>query len=244
MSNIGTQHPVNHLQKARDWPEHSSKASIRVLVIADIRLFREGLALVLSGCQRLTMVGAVRDRLAAGSASRSLAPDVALIDMATPESHQIVRDLRQPPLGTQVVALGVFEEEPTLLACVEAGVAGFVSRDGSIEDLIAAIETAARGDVICPPALVGPVWRRVAALAGNPSNQGVAVELTRREREIVRLIDGELSNKEIAKRLGIGLATVKNHVHNLLDKLHVATREQAAARVRFEPGPRRSESTT
>jgi DNA-binding NarL/FixJ family response regulator len=216
--------------------------TIRVFVVADIRLFREGLALVLKRCSRLLTVGTGSGRDETLRSIGAASPDVVLLDMATPESYQIVRDVRRVLPRVHVVALGVPEGEGSLLACAEAGVAGCVSRDGSPEDLVAAIETAARGDVVCPPQLVGPLWRRLAALAGNQRLSTPAADLTRRELEIVQLIEFRLSNKEIARRLGIEVATVKNHVHNLLDKLRVATREQAAACARTVLSPLPSES--
>jgi DNA-binding NarL/FixJ family response regulator len=233
MSNEMTARQSGNANSGRPQPatcaSTSTKTPIRVLLVADIRLFREGLALVLRRYGRLTIVGTAKDREDALRGAREIAPDVILIDVATPESYRIAQDIRRILPRAHLVALGVPETEGDLLACAEAGIAGCVSRDGSPEDLVATIETTARGEVICPPDLVGPLWRRLGALAENQRPTAAAEVLTRREREIVRLIDFQLSNKEIARRLGIEVATVKNHVHNLLDKLHVATREQAAA---------------
>jgi DNA-binding NarL/FixJ family response regulator len=149
--------------------------------------------------------------------------------MATPESHAAVRDIESLTPASRVVALGVADVEADVLACAEAGVAGYVRREGSLEDLVVAVEGVARGEMLCSPELAGSLWRRVAVLSANQQVASNVADLTRREREVVRLIDHDLSNKEIARQLGIGVATVKNHVHNLLDKLHVNTRAQAAA---------------
>jgi two-component system nitrate/nitrite response regulator NarL len=204
---------------------------IRILVVASIRLFREGLAQILDRREGLTVVGMARDSEEALARIEELAPQIVLLDMADAESHAVAREIGSLTPQIRIVALGVIEVERDVLACAEAGIAEYVPRDGSREDLVAAVKSAACGEVHCSPQQAGTLWRRLAALAAN-QRQASAIELTRREREIVGLIDHDLSNKEIARQLGIEVATVKNHVHNLLDKLHVTTRTQAAASMR------------
>jgi two-component system, NarL family, nitrate/nitrite response regulator NarL len=205
-------------------------SGIRVLVVAGIRLFREGLAQILDRREGLTVVGMARDSTEALASIRQLNPQIVLLDMADAESQAMAREFGNLTPQIRVVALGVADVEGAVLACAEAGVSEYVPREGSLEDLVAAIRSAACGEVHCSPQLAGSLWRRLASLAAN-QQQAPVTDLTRREREIVRLIDHDLSNKEIARQLGIEVATVKNHVHNLLDKLHVNTRAQAAARV-------------
>lgn len=211
--------------------EAAATSEIRILVVASIRLFREGLAQILDRREGLTVVGMARDSKEALARIQELTPQIILLDMADAGSHAMAREFGNLTPRIRVVALGVTDVEGDVLACAEAGIAEYVPRDGSLEDLIAAVKSAACGEVHCSPQLAGSLWRRLAALAGN-QEQALASELTRREREIVRLIDHDLSNKEIARQLGIEVATVKNHVHNLLDKLHVTTRAEAAARTR------------
>ncbi len=200
----------------------------RIVIVADIRLYREGLALVLDRRNEFHVVATAGDRVSALDIVPRHAPEVVLMDMSTPESHAIVRELRKIAPRARVVALGIAEVEGDVLACAEAGVAGYVRRDGSLEELVAAIERAGRGEVACAEGLVASLWRRLSALAANQQPPPPPAELTRREREIVRLIDQDLSNKEIAKKLGIEVATVKNHIHNLLEKLGVHRRIEAA----------------
>jgi two-component system, NarL family, nitrate/nitrite response regulator NarL len=162
-------------------------------------------------------------------------PDVVLLDVAMPESLETVRALAAAPTPVKTVVFAVSDSDADLLACAEAGVAGYVPRDGSLQDLVATLESVARGEVLCSPRLAAALFRRVAALAaGRPAAPAdpAGELLTPREREIVELIDLGLSNKEIASRLSIGSATVKNHVHNLLEKLGATRRGEAAARVR------------
>jgi two-component system, NarL family, nitrate/nitrite response regulator NarL len=211
--------------------EAGAAAAIRILVVASVRLFREGLAQILDRREGLTIVGMARDSMEALGRIQELTPQIVLLDMADAESHAIAREIGNLAQKIRIVALGVTEVEGDVLACAEAGIAEYVPREGSLDDLTAAIKSAALGEVHCTPQQAGSLWRRLAALAAS-QQQEVTVDLTRREREIVRLIDHELSNKEIARQLGIEVATVKNHVHNLLDKLHVTTRTQAASRMR------------
>jgi DNA-binding CsgD family transcriptional regulator len=123
------------------------------------------------------------------------------------------------------------------VACAEAGVVGYVGAEGSLDDVTAAIEGAARGEPRCTPQVVAALLRRVAALAGEvrPTRVGLPA-LTGREHQVVALIEAGLSNKEIARRLHVEVATVKNHVHNILKKLQARSRVEIVARVRQVQG--------
>jgi two-component system nitrate/nitrite response regulator NarL len=203
---------------------------ISVLIIASIRIYREGLALMLTQHGSFTIAGIASDRpqsLVYLSESR---PDLVLLDLTTPDSAAAMRDVARLRPDVPIVALGVGDAEQDKLSCVEAGVAGLVSRDASFGDLIAALECAARGELQCSPQFAGSLLRRVAALAAAREATTSPERLTARECEIVRLLEQNLSNKEIAVRLGIEVATVKNHVHNLLDKLQVHRRTDVARR--------------
>jgi two-component system, NarL family, nitrate/nitrite response regulator NarL len=205
---------------------------IRVLIVAEIRLYREGLAAML----RAESAGIDVVATAAGADDavrglRELSPDIVLLDMA-PDNAWLVRALEAAVPGTRVVALAVPENEREVLACAEAGVAGFVTRDASVEDVAAAVQSAARGEVLASPRMVATLFARIATLALERSPESIESRLTARELEILNLIDQGLSNKEIARRLTIELSTVKNHVHNIFEKLNVSRRSEAAARRR------------
>jgi two-component system nitrate/nitrite response regulator NarL len=119
-----------------------------------------------------------------------------------------------------------------VLGCAEAGVAGYVPREASLEDLVETIGCASRGELRCSPQLGVTLLRQLALRAAGVDDAASRAPLTSREVEIVRLIEHGLSNKEIATRLGIQVATVKNHVHNLLEKLRIHRRAEAADRLR------------
>ena len=208
--------------------------TLRVIVAGDIRLYRDGVATYLHQPPRFEVVGAVGSREEVRDRVRALRPDVLVLDMAMRDALETARDLAELAPEVKVVALTVPEVERAVIACAEAGVAGYLRREGSLDDLVATIERAVRGETVVPPRIAAGLFRRMAALAAQRRNDDALVELTAREREVVLLLDGGLSNKQIAARLQIELATVKNHVHNILEKLHVSRRGEIAARLRHD----------
>jgi two-component system nitrate/nitrite response regulator NarL len=199
---------------------------MRVAIITNIRLYREGLADLLAR-RGFEVVATAADGRAAVDCVRRALPDVAVLDMAMLDSATTVRALVDVSPAVRVLAVAVPETERHVLACVEAGVVGYVPRDGSLDDLTAALQRVVRGEVVCSPKIAASLLRRVAELAARPRPS--AERLTAREVEILDLIGRGFSNKEIAGRLCIELSTVKNHVHNILRKLQVRRRIDAAA---------------
>jgi two-component system, NarL family, nitrate/nitrite response regulator NarL len=180
---------------------------------------------------RIDLAGAAADVSRTITDCSRLRPDVVLLDGAGEDGVEAIEALVAAIPEVRVVALGVSESERDIIACAEAGVAGLVSRDASLPDLVATIERVEAGETLCSPRIAAILLRRLAALAAQ-RNDDPAAQLTVREQEILGLIDEGLSNKQIARRLYIELPTVKNHVHNILEKLHVHRRYEAAARMR------------
>jgi DNA-binding NarL/FixJ family response regulator len=180
-------------------------------------------------------VGLAANRDEALALVASLQPDVVVMDMAMRDSLDIVRAINGSLPEVRIIAFAIEPLDREILACAEAGVAGYVHSEASTDDLVAAIESVMRGELLCPPRTAALLLRRLALLA-KTKQRPEATNLTGREREIGMLIDEGLSNKEIAQRLNIEVATVKNHVHNILEKLHVPSRAQAAARLRATVG--------
>jgi two-component system, NarL family, nitrate/nitrite response regulator NarL len=205
--------------------------SIGVLVIADVRLYREGLAGSLSSRPHIRVVGTSASHADARERVRELQPDVVVLDMATGESLDLIRDLRGEAVPPKILAFAVEEVASDILECAEAGASGYVTADASIEDLVSAIQRIAREELVCSPRIAAKLFGRVAERAYDwVTDPSRAKSMTSRERQVLECICQGHSNKEIAKELNIAEPTVKNHVHHLLEKLEVATRAQAAAR--------------
>jgi two-component system nitrate/nitrite response regulator NarL len=211
-----------------------SVIGIHVLVISGVCLYRDGLAALLARQRRVESVATAADVAEGVETARAGAtrPDVVLLDSAGIDIGAAICSLREQVPEVQVVALTVQNREQELLAAAEAGAVGFVTVEASIKELVATIESAHRGEALCSPSLAAALMRRLAARASQHEGPAPMPALTSREREIVELIDEGLSNKQIALQLRIELATVKNHVHNILGKLGVRRRGEAAALLR------------
>lgn len=205
----------------------------RCLIVSDVLLYREGLRASLAGQVQLEVIGT---SLGSGTVTKvqALAPDVVLLDASLPDSLALAREVHRVAPCVRVIGFGINPGEKGILACAEAGLAGFVSSDGNVEELVAVIDQAMRGELLCSPHITALLFERIAALARDrgPADAAAELLLTRREQQIAQLIKEGLSNKEIATELRISPATVKKHVHNLLEKYQVQRRSAIAARVR------------
>ena len=207
----------------------------RVYIISQTRLFREGLMAMMIREGRLAVVGH-------GSASQALAeigkltPDLALLDMAGDNCLVVPRQLHAVLPALRIVAVAVAELETNIIACAEAGICGYVAQSGTVEELVAALLRALTGELVCSPRIAARLFDRLATLSAGQSPGPADGPLTRREREIAGLVARGLQNKEIARRLCLGHATVKNHVHNILQKLNIQRRSEILGR-RFDVEP-------
>ncbi len=153
-----------------------------------------------------------------------VAPDVLLLDVAAPHALQLTRPAVAVLPGLRVVAFAVAEIAADVLACAEAGICGYVAKDGSVEDVVAAVLRARSGELVCSPRIAASLFERVGALSTRTKPQASLDGLTCREIEIARLVARGLSNKAIARDLRLSVATIKNHVHNVLQKLQLERR--------------------
>jgi two-component system, NarL family, nitrate/nitrite response regulator NarL len=207
---------------------------LRVFVVCGVRLYREGLAESLRR-RGLEVVGLAPDpaRVAGAITELEKAPNVVLLELAEARAVEAATEMLEHHPELTVLAIAVPDQERAVIACAEAGVAGFLTIESPIDDLVTALRSVARGDLIVSPSMAAALLRRVNTLARHLTRvQPADAPLTAREREVVALIDEGLSNKQIAEQLGIEASTVKNHVHNILEKLGVNRRSEAAARVR------------
>jgi DNA-binding NarL/FixJ family response regulator len=218
---------------------HATRA-VRVLVVAAVRLYRDGMASCLEKRDGVFVAGTAATAEETLAQAAALRPDVVLLDTAADDRVTLIRALRQAAPQIKTVLFAVDRDEQDIVAFAEAGVAGYLPADASLDDLVSTLQRVARGEVFCPPAVSAALLRHLGKSAlGSPEHPGL-VGLSMREREVLALIDAGLSNKEIAVRLHIEVATVKNHVHHVLDKLRVTSRGAAAATLGARSSPRRS----
>jgi two-component system nitrate/nitrite response regulator NarL len=203
----------------------------KLFIVSDTRLLCDGLTLALSQLSAMNVLGCSdlsisREHLAA------LDPDVLLLDIGSSGALAACPFFRQTLPQVRIVAIAVADVEQDVIAYAQAGISGFVPREGTAQDVIAAVQSALRGELVCSPRMTALLLNSIAALSGKKSTSTEIAMLTEREQEIVSLVGDGLSNKEIARALRIQNATVKNHVHNILGKLRVRRRGEAAAQLR------------
>ena len=208
-----------------------SIATIRVFVLSDVRFYREGLAEVLGTTGQITVLGTAAATEQGVRLAEELDPDVVLLDTAIVDGVTAAQRLARLVPHTKIVALAVPESEDELIQLVEAGVLGYVTREESLGEVVTAIVSVVHEQMVGSPKLRTLLIKRVRALAAE-LRPPVEASLTVRERQILDLIAQGLTNKRIAHELQIEQATVKNHVHNILHKLGVASRAAAVAEVR------------
>ncbi len=202
---------------------------IRIAIIHGDRLYRETLGECLA--QRSDMAVVFSDAsLATWDQSWGVCvPDILLVQFGM-DCLQIGLAISQGTLReVKRIIVGVPDTEDDILSCIEDGAAGYVLLDSSLDEFIINVQAVINGETVCSPRIASLAFRRMSALARRPSSAPAqeGTYLTKREAEIANLIDEGLSNKEIAMRLHIEVSTVKNHVHNILDKLHIHNRHSA-----------------
>jgi two-component system nitrate/nitrite response regulator NarL len=203
----------------------------RIVIAAEVGVYAEGLGVGLAA-HDLDVAGTATDAVETMRLVRECEPEVLLLDMAMPAGLSLLRVIAADYPDVRVLALAIEETEDLVIACAEAGVAGYVPRDARVVDVAAIARDAALGQAACSPRIAARLLHRVAVLAAGRPEEPADSGLTRRETEILGLIDDGMSNKQIARKLCIEVATVKNHVHNILGKLQVSRRSEAAAVVR------------
>lgn len=205
---------------------------IRAVIIAEVRLYREGLARLIGAEDDIDVIGIAPCWSDALPLVRRLQPDLVLLDLSLGEGRAAVAALRAAAPDVKAVALSIADAETDVISWAEVGIAGYVTREDSLTTLVDVLRSVARDEMPCSPRMAATLLRQVGVLAASTAPPGRSVDLTSRELEVVALIERGLSNKEIAGELTIEVATVKNHVHNILEKLQVRRRSEAVATVR------------
>jgi DNA-binding NarL/FixJ family response regulator len=206
-------------------PDRPSR--IRLLLVDDHGVVRRGLRGYLELLDDIEIVGEAENGRQGVEAARSLLPDVVLMDLLMPELDGVgaITAIKAELPQIEIVALTSFVEEARVTAALEAGASGFILKDAEADDVANAIRAAHRGEVHLDPAVAALLARRVRERAAAAPQ---AEPLTDREREVLGLVARGLSNKAIADRLAITERTARTHVSNILGKLGLASRTQAA----------------
>jgi DNA-binding NarL/FixJ family response regulator len=206
--------------------------TIRILLIEDHRILREGIAAMIDGEADMTVVGASGGNGDTLLQVRTLSPHVVLLDLGL-RNHNGMRTtavLTKEFPEINVIGMSLIPSQLDIIELVEAGASGLILKNASIEVFLGTIRSVVRGTKVLPPALAGSLFSHVIEHAQKKEKGKLtnAVRMTKREREIIPLIADGLSNKEIAQRLNVATYTVKSHVHNTLEKLALHSRLQIA----------------
>jgi DNA-binding NarL/FixJ family response regulator len=207
---------------------------IKILLVDDQPLFREGLRTLLSVHSDFEVVGEAGNGEEALRLARSLAPSVVLMDLQMPilDGVTATRRLHEEQPDCRVIVLTTFDDDEMVFDGLRAGALGYLLKDAPSEKLAEAIRFAARGESFLQPSVAAKVVAEFARLTRRPNVASLVEPLSEREVEILRLIAGGASNREIAETLFLAEGTVKNHVTNILGKLGVRDRTQAALKAR------------
>ncbi len=208
-------------------------SKIRVLLIEDNRLLREGITAMLNEQPDLRAVAATGNGDALAKAEK-LRPQVVLLDMGlrSQNSLRIVESIKARFPKAEVDVMNLIPVQADVVDFVKAGVSGFILKDATVEDFLRTIRSVAEGHKVLPPPLTGSLFSQIvehAIQSGSTDKLFKAVRMTKREHEVIALIAEGRSNKEIARELHIVVHTVKSHVHNILEKLALHTRLELAS---------------
>lgn len=219
-----------------------------ILFVSHVRLLQEALLAVLNDADGIEAFGA-SSRDMAEAAALEFAPSLVVVDASHPEGATLVAAVQARVATVRVVVLATRDRDADLLTWAKIGISGYLASDTSAHDLIATMHRVEAGETAYPPKLTVLLMSRLANRGDDCSTRAGIHALTCREREIAALLAEGLSNKLIARRLGIAVATAKNHIHKILEKWDVQSRGEAAACYRqktqgeyeaYSPHPARS----
>ncbi len=215
---------------------------IRVLVVDDQELFREGLALLLGASADIEVVGEASDGTAAADLASTLRPDVILMDLRMPGTDGVAgtRAIRSCAPESRVLVLTTFDDDESVFDAISAGAVGYLLKDASHDELVGGIRAVAHGQSSLTPAIAAKLVARVASLPRASTSSPRLSGMSERELDVLALLSQAASNKEIAIALGITEGTVKNHLTRIFEKLGVTDRTQAAVIARDAGLPRRA----
>lgn len=201
---------------------------IRVLIADDHPIVRQGLDGLITGRYGMIVVGQARDGQEVVEQARRLNPDVILMDLVMPGKSGIeaILEIKREETESRILVLTSFGDEERIAAAIKAGALGYLLKDSPPDELIHAIKQVSQGNMYLPRGVVLQ-WRRILE-QDEPETDTAAIPLTEREIEVLKLVAGGLSNKEIASRLDVSDVTIRFHVSRILHRLDLDNRVQAA----------------
>ncbi len=210
---------------------------IKVMLVDDQNLVRKGVRSLLELSEEIEVIAEAADGAEAIRMIPEVGPDVVLLDMRMPglSGLDVLRQLSATQSLPPTIILTTFDDDELVLAGIQSGARGYLLKDVALADLVSAIRTVAEGGTIVKPAVTQRLLKGLANLQNDFSSLDQPDPLTDRETEILRLMAGGYSNKEIANSLGVAEGTVKNHVSNILSKMGVRDRTRAVLKA-FELG--------
>lgn len=202
---------------------------IRVMLVDDQTLVRQGVRSLLELSEDIEIIGEAADGEAAIQAVPELQPDVLLLDMRMPGKNglEVLRELSATQSLPPTIILTTFDDDELLLEGIRSGARGYLLKDVAFEELISAVRAVAKGKTLVRPVVTERLMRGLGKMRNEFSSLPQPDPLTDRETEILRLMAGGYSNKEIAGALNVAEGTVKNHVSNILSKMGVRDRTRA-----------------
>jgi len=206
---------------------------IRLLLIEDNRLLREGISALLKKQPDMAVVSTVGNGENVSELVKKLKPNIVLLDLGlrSQNSLKIVKLIKQSFQETKIIVMDLIPLQADVFEYVQAGVSGFMLKDINVSEFLKTIRSVNKGARVLPPNLTGSLFSQIVenAIDGlKPSVINEAVRMTKREKQVIELIADGSTNKEIAQNLHLSTHTVKSHVHNILEKLSLNTRVQIA----------------
>ena len=205
---------------------------IRLLLIEDNRLLRDGIFSILKAHKDFIIIAASGDGKNTLEQIKKLKPNVVLLDLGlrSQNSLRVVEIVKKDFPEAKIIIMDLAPVQADVLQYVKAGANGFILKDASLNDFLITIRTVAEGSTVLPPLLVDSLFSQIVdhAVREGKSELKKAVQMTKREREVIGLLSDGMSNKEIGQTIRVSTYTVKSHIHNIIEKLALHTRLEIA----------------
>jgi DNA-binding NarL/FixJ family response regulator len=205
---------------------------IRLLLIEDNQLLRDGIVAILKSYKDILIVAASGDNKRTLANIQQLNPNVVLLDLGlrSQNSLSLVEIVRKDFPEAKIIVMDLAPVQADILQYVKAGANGFILKDASLNDFLITIRTVSKGSTVLPPLLVSSLFSQIVEHAVREGKPGLksATRMTKREREVIGLLSDGITNKEIGQKMHISTFTVKSHIHNIMEKLALHTRLEIA----------------